>query len=316
MFKSSRMKGLFDRTVAKVSFCPHFSDFLIGQEVNMAIKPVFIPKNTPPFRTSWNAEYVYNGGFAVSQKQKNITAVHKAYTDSHPGKKVLEISSKSMQDGGSRLSAFHLMKFVPSLNKSLPVENVYQAGKVFKSGGPYTDLFSVSPRDAKRDERLRTSGPLTAFRFENLDFPLQPQTVFYDYLYINALLENEDLAKIILEYDAFTDIEFNPEKSINCQAKSAAMFVSLHRLNLLDKVKDPVDFMELFGAHSSPASSRPVPEPKPQEPSLSIGDSICHKLWGNGVIEEITGSSAAVQFPSAGRKKLGIDWILKNCQLL
>ena len=124
----------------------------------MAIKPVFIPKNTPPFRTSWNAEYVYNGGFAVSQKQKNITAVHKAYTDSHPGKKVLEISSKSMQDSGSRLSAFHLMKFVPSLNKSLPVENVFQAGKVFKSGGPYTDLLSVSPRDAKRDERLRTSG--------------------------------------------------------------------------------------------------------------------------------------------------------------
>lgn len=38
----------------------------------------------------------------------------------------------------------------------------------------------------------------------------------------------------ILSYSAFTDIEFNPEKSINCQAYSVALFVSLHKQNLLD----------------------------------------------------------------------------------
>ena len=44
----------------------------------------------------------------------------------------------------------------------------------------------------------------------------------------------KELASQILKYDAFTDIEFNPDKSINCQAKSAALFVSLSKRNLLE----------------------------------------------------------------------------------
>ena len=212
----------------------------------MATRPVFMPISKPPYLTAWDAEFVYNGGFAVSQKQKNITAIHNAFHARFPDKKVLEISSKSMQEGGTELSAFHLRKYVPSLGKSIPVENVFQAGKVFKNGGPYTDLLHVSPKEAKRDERLRTSGPLIAFRFEEQDFPLQPQTAFYDYLYINALLENEKLAKIVLEYDAFTDVEFNSAKSINCQAKSAAMFVALQRSGLVSSANEFDTFIRLY----------------------------------------------------------------------
>lgn len=193
----------------------------------MATRPVFMPSSKPPYCTVWDAEFVYNAEFAVSQKQKNITAIHNAFYARFSDKKVLEISSKSIQEGGTELSAFHLRKYVPSLGKSIPVENVFQAGKVFKNGGPYTDLLHVSPKEAKQYERLRTSGPLIAFRFEGQDFPFQPQTTFYDFLYMNALLENEDLSNIVLEYDAFTDIEFNPNKSLNCQAKSAAMFAAL-----------------------------------------------------------------------------------------
>ena len=128
----------------------------------------------------------------------------------------------------------------------MPVENVFQSGKVFREGGPYPDLLEVSPKAAKRDERLRTSGPLTGFRYEGVDFPLLPQTAFYDFLYINALLEHEEPAKVVLEYDAFTDVEFNPEKSLNCQAASAAMFVSLHRLGMLDSAADPEKFLALY----------------------------------------------------------------------
>lgn len=212
----------------------------------MATRPVFMPSSKPPYLQTWDAEFVYNGGFAVSQKQKNITAIHNAFHARFPDKKVLEISSKSMQEGGTELSAFHLHKYVPSLGKSIPVENVFQAGKVFKNGGPYTDLLHVSPKEAKRDERLYTSGPLIAFRFEEQDFPLQPQTAFYDYLYINALLENEKLAKIVLEYDAFTDVEFNPAKSINCQAKSAAMFVALQRSGLVSSANEFDTFIRLY----------------------------------------------------------------------
>ena len=212
----------------------------------MAIRPVFIPECKPPYCTVWNAEFVYNGGFAVSQKQKNITAIHNAFHTRHPEKKVLEISSKSMQDKGTELSAFYLLKYVPSIGKSVPVENVFQAGKVFMNGGPYTDLLQVSPKEAKRDERLCNSGALIAFRYEGQDFPINPQTAFYDFLYINALIENENLAQTVLEYDAFTDVEFNPAKSINCQAKSAAMFVSLSRLGLLNMVTEFYRFVDLY----------------------------------------------------------------------
>ena len=36
-----------------------------------------------------------------------------------------------------------------------------------------------------------------------------------------------------MEYDAFTDIEFNPNRSINCQAEAAAIYVSLQQQGLL-----------------------------------------------------------------------------------
>jgi len=45
----------------------------------MATRPVFMPSSKPPYLTAWDAEFVYNGGFAVSQKQKNITAIHNAF---------------------------------------------------------------------------------------------------------------------------------------------------------------------------------------------------------------------------------------------
>ena len=55
----------------------------------MATRPVFMPSSKPPYRTAWNAEFIYNGGFAVSQKQKNITAAHNALHASFPDKSVI-----------------------------------------------------------------------------------------------------------------------------------------------------------------------------------------------------------------------------------
>jgi len=212
----------------------------------MANRPVYMCVDWAPYTMQWTAEFNYNSGFAVSQKQKNILAIHEEFTGSFPGKRVLEISSKSLQEEGEALSAFFLPKFVPSLGRSVPVECAYQAGKVFKLGGPYTDLLEATPRAAKRDSRLKESGALTGFTFDVMSFPLTPKTLFYDYLYINALLENEELAKRILTYDAFTDIEFNPAKSVNCQARAAAMFVSLVRLGKIDQVRDPESFRKLY----------------------------------------------------------------------
>lgn len=212
----------------------------------MAVRPVYVAKEKAPFYEVVNVEFEWNGGFAKSQKQKNIRAIHESFQRRMPGKKVLEISSKSMQEGGESLSAFYLPKYVPVLGKSVPVECVFQSGKIFQNGGPYTDLLTVTPREAKRDERLKNSGKLVDFTFEGKKYPLFPRTIFYDFIYINALFENPELAKIALEYDAFTDVEFNPQKSINCQAKAAATFVALSRIGLIDKVKDFDTFLAIY----------------------------------------------------------------------
>lgn len=106
--------------------------------------------------------------------------------------------------------------------------------------------MNVTPREAKRDERLKQSGRLAGFTFDGKEFPLEPKTIFYDYIYINALFENKELAKEIMKYDAFTDIEFNPDKSLNCQAKAAATFVSLTRMGLIDRVRDFKIFAKLY----------------------------------------------------------------------
>ena len=132
----------------------------------MASRPVYVAKEKAPFFDTVMVEFDWNGGFAKTQKQKNIKAIHSSFSRRMPNKKVLEISSKSMQDGGEALSAFFLPKYVPALEQSVPVECVFQSGKVFEQGGPYVDLLTVSPREAKRDERLKNSGKLFSFHLE------------------------------------------------------------------------------------------------------------------------------------------------------
>ena len=100
-------------------------------------------------------------------------------------------------------------------------------------------------REAKLDTRLKTSGKLLYFKFYNMQFDRNPPTAFYDWLYINVLMKNPGLIEQLENYDNFTDIEFNQNKSINCQAYSVALFKSLidHKVDLellkdSDKVKE------------------------------------------------------------------------------
>ena len=54
-------------------------------------------------------------------------------------------------------------------------------------------------------------------------------------------------ARKLLEYDVFTDIEFNHKKSINCQARAAAIFVSLLKKGELEeKTKNKESFMTIY----------------------------------------------------------------------
>jgi hypothetical protein len=200
----------------------------------MAIRPVFVSA------TSGNlaileiiVAFHWFPGMSRVQKQRNVRAIHEAAREQgieHP----LEVSTRSENELGIALSAFNLTLHVRGLDL-MPVESAFQGGKVFKEGGPYTDLYSVNPHQAKRDPRLSSSGPLIAFKMQDESWPLEPKTAFYDWLYITALQQNQHLASVLSKYDGFTDIEFNPRKSFSTQARSCALFVALQRSGKLEE---------------------------------------------------------------------------------
>lgn len=186
-------------------------------------------------------DFKYHSGFALSQKMKSIESMHESIELLDSKLKIIEISTKSMNPLGVELSAFNLKFYDEDYGGEFFIENIFQSSKVFQNGGPYIDLLHVHPRDAKRDERLKNSGKLKHFHYNNKDWPLEPKSMFYDWIYINALKRYKNLSKDIVAYNAFTDIEFNHKKSINCQARAAAIFVSLSKLNLLNSVLEDIE---------------------------------------------------------------------------
>jgi hypothetical protein len=217
----------------------------------MAERPVYIPAPDSPrlveerfFTIKWHP------GFAVSQKEKNIQELHHVAADRGLAP-LLEISSKSSLKTGRHMSAFHMTAVTASLGP-IKLELAFQGSKVFEHGGPFTDLYRKGDKEigeAKRDPRLRESGRLIGFRFEGMDFPSEPKTAFYDYLYCSFLAKHKDWAVSLYRYAGFTDVEFNPHKSINCQARSAALFLSLMKRGQLDDaMRSPACFINALRA--------------------------------------------------------------------
>ncbi len=124
--------------------------------------------------------------------------------------------------------------FINFKGKTLSVECAFQGSKVFFNQGPFHDLYHVSSIEAKKDIRLKNSGNLISFNFFGIIFPTQPLTAFYDWLYFLALSQNPALVSGLSEYHGFSDIAFNPEKSINCQARSAALFIALSKSKYIE----------------------------------------------------------------------------------
>lgn len=202
----------------------------------MAERPVFLPGTTGGrLVLTKTVQFTWHAGMSKAQKRKSIRSLHEAAKQQLGVDKLLEISSKSEEALGVKLSAFNLVLKTRSGTKAV-VEAIYQGSKVFALGGPFRDIFSKSSWEAKKDTRLQTSGKLLKFSFGDAEWPLDPPRMFYDWLYLSALYQNWDLAGRMLEYDAFTDIEFNPKKSVSCQAASAALFKAFFERGLLDKV--------------------------------------------------------------------------------
>lgn len=211
----------------------------------MASRPIFTPSPSGKLLVlTHHVSFEWFPGMSLSQAQRSIMSLHANATRQVNVSKVLEISSKSLDELGVALSAFNLMIRTPK-GDEYSLECAYQSAKVFEHGGPFKDLRHMRSIDAKRDPRLLQNGRLTKFSIYGIDWDLQPRTAFYDWLYINALHKHPDLAEKVLSYRAFSDIAFNPERSINCQAYAAALYVSLHDRGLLtrDVLKDKETYL-------------------------------------------------------------------------
>lgn len=246
----------------------------------MAEKRYFIIKNDKIEEKK--IEYTFYPGFSASQKQKNIREIHeKINLVEKMTNKILEVSSKSEEEIGIKLSAFNL--FIETKEgKKISVESLFQAGKVFENGGPYIDLMLKSSKEAKQDSRLKTSGKLKAFCYNKEIWELEPKTLFYDWLYINALAFNIKKKKIdvqeFINRSIFTDVEFNHEKSLNCQARSVALFIILYKNGILEEcLKEKNKFKEIcLNIYTYKVEKNTLEKLKESQNQLNL-----FQVWGN-----------------------------------
>ena len=212
----------------------------------MANRPVYIAIENFPYVKRVDVDFKFYSGFSDKQKRLCIKSLHAAFLNLYPEKSVLEISTKSENPLGVKLSAFNLPVKIPDSDKFTVLESAYQGSKVFEGDKVFSDLMYQSPRNAKKDSRLKNSGKLIGFQFGENKFPLKPINLFYNWLYITALAAQNELAEEILNYDAFTDIEFNPQKSVSTQAMAAAVFVGLNRAGLINSALETKEsFLEI-----------------------------------------------------------------------
>lgn len=222
----------------------------------MARRPVFVAARvgSSNLTDEVEVEFEWSPGFAVPQKQKSIRALHQAALEAGITP-VLEVSTKSPDPLGVRLSAFNLT--VDLHGQRIPLEAAFQGSKVFEEGGPYVDIYELQGPAVKRDARLHTSGPLTAFEWQGQRWPLVPKTGFYDWLYLNAVNSHKGTGELT-RFAGFTDIEFNPAKSINCQARSCALYLALLRREVLQHVLagSPQEFRRLLDSSQTNQGSQ------------------------------------------------------------
>ena len=225
----------------------------------MATRPVFIPQlsNEQPTVRTVSVSFAWHPGLAPARKRLNVAALHAAIHATLPElRRPLEASSKSQVPLGVSLSAFNLSVASPRSSGVACVESLYQASKVFAAGGPYPQLYTRPAREVRQALKRHAGQPLVAFELHGVRWPLEPPQAFYCWVYCQALHRNPRLAAALDAYDCFTDIEFNPARSVNCQAYAVALYAALARGGrLAQALAAPAAFLALFG--DRPAAGTP-----------------------------------------------------------
>lgn len=212
----------------------------------MAIRPVFEALASDPFVKETSVKFEFFSGLSVEQGRRSADSLHRA-AHALGMSPCLEVSSRSRMAEGLALSSFRLTARVGDLGPAT-VECLFQGSKVFERGGPYQDLYGVDSSAARRDARIRQSGRIVGFVLGRSHYPATPATAFYNWLYASALTDNESLLLFAMRFRAFTDIAFNPQKSLNCQARSLAVAVGMRAAGVtVEGMRDFERFRELKG---------------------------------------------------------------------
>lgn len=207
----------------------------------MAQRPVWYYSKQDRYISTNNIEFFWRAGTSPSQKKRNIQELHNQVRQLRSDLNPLEVSTKSDDPLGYKLSAFNLQ-----LNGHI-LETTFHAGKVFRDAGPFLDLKNQKPWEAKNDSRLKTSGPLTHFEWEGQRIELATKTLFYDWIYFLACKETLSPAewKRLKEFNIFSDIEFNPKRSLNTQARAVVLVQHLNHTHQIHAVTTLEQFQEI-----------------------------------------------------------------------
>ena len=190
-------------------------------------------------------EFEYIKGMAFSQKQKNVLSFHTSIQKMFPNSRIIEISTKSQSQLGVQLSAFNLRL------DGYPLECVFQSSKLFEGNIQLNHLLFEEPKAAKQYIHNNVSLHLIGFKYKDELFDLIPRTMFYDYIYISALIQSDIDASDIANYDIFTDIEFNEKKAYNCQARACAIYAHMLRHGSVEYYMSSKErFKELYSART------------------------------------------------------------------
>jgi len=226
-----------------------------------AQRPVFVSGEDPVRPVSaYTLRFQWYPGCSLAQKRRCIDSLHdRVRADLTGVERIMEVSRSSVDRAGRALSAFNLALQVPDAGR-VTVECAYQCAKVFHSGGPFPEWLGLPPDTVRRRLAGHSATSFQGFHLLGRDWPTEPDTLFYDWLYARALLENPELMEKALAFQAYSDIAFNPRRSRACQARALARAVSLHRGGILKRaLRSPDSFAELGFPDRQPSRQAELP---------------------------------------------------------
>ncbi|MEG2415405.1 MAG: hypothetical protein RSB74_05755 [Kiritimatiellia bacterium] len=234
-----------------------------------ATRPYFLPCKEAVGYIKRELSFEWYPGFSLIQHQRSLVAFHDAIKQNEKEPfEILDVSTKSVFPLGVQLSALNLSIPMKSLNgKLVSVENIFQCSKVFGNHevkvGPFVEFLESDPKQVKKkiqqklDEFAKEHGiakvsqmEIVGFSQNGHEYALEPKEGFYFFLYCHALRSFFDHHPKLFEeckrYSAFTDITFNPTKSLNCQAAALAFYLSLKPSDVIRLLKEPPLFLNVL----------------------------------------------------------------------